>query len=187
MLPEVESSCGDNWSANRLYLGMKSNNSLHTYEYLDFPMSPERCDVKPGEHNSWTGSPSLLNGLSKNHGVFSRTKFNTKVESLEPTQEGGWSVMSECEDGKKTFETKKVVVATGLTSKPNFPVYSGAETFGAPPFHTKDCCRNGETIKTAECVVIFRGAKSAMDVAYAYAVEGVQVDLVVRPDGKDPV
>ena len=78
-----------------------------------------------------------LTDSSKNHGVFSRTKFNTKVESLEPTQQGGCSVMSECEDGKKTFETKKVVVATGLTSQPNFPVYSGAETFGALYFHTK--------------------------------------------------
>lgn len=38
-------------------------------------------------------------------------------------------------------------------------------------------------MKTAKEVVIVGGAKSAYDVAYAYAVEGVKVHLVVRENG----
>lgn len=42
-------------------------------------------------------------------------------------------------------------------------------------------------MKTAENAVVIGGAKSAYDVAYAYADAGAKVDLVVRPDGQGPV
>lgn len=127
-----------------------------------------------------------MTDYAKKFGVFKRTKFNTKVESLEPVSDG-WKITTASDDGSGLLQTKKVIVATGLTSQPNFPQYPGAETFEGPYFHAKEFCRNGETVKTAREAVVVGGAKSAYDVAYAYASEGVRVHLVVRENGNGPV
>lgn len=105
---------------------------------------------------------------------------------MEPAG-NGWKIQALSEQGPDTLECRKIIIATGLTSQPNFPQYPGAETFDAPYFHAKEFCRNGETVKTAKEVVIVGGAKSAYDVAYAYAVEGVKVHLVIRENGNGPV
>ena len=99
----------------------------------------------------------------------------------------GWKLTTSSGESFESLETKRIIIATGLTSQPNFPQYPGAETFEVPYFHAKDFCRNGETVKTANEVVVVGGAKSAYDVAYAYAAEGVKVHLVIRESGNGPV
>lgn len=137
LILEAESSCGGTWSAGRLYPGLKSNNLLDTYEYPDFPMTPEVYGVQPGEHIPGQVLHRYLTDFAKKFGVYSRTKFNTRVESLEPTSEGGWHLSTTSNGITEKLQTKKVIVATGLTSQPNFPSYPGAETFDAPYFHAK--------------------------------------------------
>lgn len=150
-------------------------------------MLPEVYSVQPGEHIPGQVLHRYLTDFAKKFGVYSRTEFNTKVESLEPTKDGGWSIAASSNEKVEVIGAKKVIIATGLTSQPNFPQYPGAETFGAPYFHAKDFCRNGDTVKTAKNVVIVGGGKSAMDIANSYAAEGSHVDMIIRPDGKGPV
>ena len=208
LVVEAESSCGGTWSTDRLYPGLKSNNLLDTYEYPDLPMSTEVYGVQAGEHIPGKVLHRYLTDFAKRFGIYSRTKFNTKVESLQPTSEGGWLISITSSGTADKVETKKVIIATGLTSQPNFPAYPGAETFEAPYFHAKgeysqllshegtaiglhncfqDFCRNGDTVKTAKNVVIVGSGKSAMDAANAYAAEGAHVDIVIRQNGKGPV
>lgn len=139
-----------------------------------------------GQHIDGTVLHRYLTDFAKRFGVYQRTRFDTTVESLEPT-EHGWRLTVTSEDGKASLEAKKVIVATGLTSQPNFPQYPGAETFEAPFFHVKEFCTHGNTVNTAGEVVVVGGAKSAYDVAYAYAVQGVKVHLVIREKGNGPV
>jgi cation diffusion facilitator CzcD-associated flavoprotein CzcO len=150
-------------------------------------MAPDVYGVQPGEHIPGTVLHRYLTDFAKKFGVYGRIKFNTKVESLEPTADGGWRLSTTSDGASETFETKKAIIATGLTSQPNFPAYPGAETFEASYFHAKDFCKNGDTVKTAKNVVIVGGGKSAMDAAYAYAAEGVHVDMVIRENGNGPV
>lgn len=184
---EAESSCGGTWSENRLYPGLKSNNLHGSYEAPDFPMIPENYGITHDDHIPGTVLNKYLTDFAKKFGVYTRTRFNTKVESLEPTSDGGWKLETVANEKPKTIHTKKVIVATGLTSQPNFPSYPGAETFNAPYFHAKEFCRQGDTINTAKRAVVVGGAKSAMDVAYAYADKGVEVDMVIRPNGNGPI
>ena len=137
MVLEAESSCGGTWSANRLYPGLKSNNLLDTYEYPDFPMPTEVYGVQAGEHIPGHVLHRYLTDFAKKFGIYSQTKFNTKVESLQPTSDGGWLLNTTSNGTADKFETKKIIVATGLTSQPNFPAYPGAERFEAPYFHAK--------------------------------------------------
>lgn len=152
-------------------------------------MLTEVYGVKPGEHIPGPTLHRYLTDFAKKFGVYSRIQFSTKVESLQSSTGGGWiiSTSPKSQRGEQRIETRKVIIATGLTSQPNFPSYLGSETFDAPYFHAKDFCRNGETVKTAKNAVVVGGAKSAYDVAYAYSENGVNVDLVVRPNGNGPV
>ncbi|KXT15400.1 hypothetical protein AC579_2214 [Pseudocercospora musae] len=184
---EAESSCGGTWSENRLYPGLKSNNLHGSYEYPDFPMVPENYGITHDDHIPGRVLHRYLTDFAKKFGVFSRTRFHTRVESLEPTPDGGWKIETTAGEKQSTVYSKKVIISTGLTSQPNFPQYPGAETFKAPYFHAKDFCRRGDTIKSSKKAVVVGGAKSAMDVAFAYANEGVEVDMVIRPSGNGPV
>lgn len=110
-------------------------------------MAPEVYGVQPGKHIPGQVLHRYLTDFAKKFGVYGRTKFNTKVESLEPSADGGWVISTTSGGLDEKLQTKKVVVATGLTSQPNFPAYLGAETFDAPYFHAKDFCRNGESVE----------------------------------------
>ena len=159
-----------------------------SYEYPEFPLIPENYGITHSDHIPGRVLHKYLTDFAKKFGVFTRTRFNTRVESLEPASDGSWNIHT-VTNGKdaKILHSKKVIVSTGLTSEPNFPQYPGKEAFDAPYFHAKDFCRRGDTIKSSKRAVIVGGAKSAMDVAFAYANEGVEVDMVIRPSGNGPV
>lgn len=149
-------------------------------------MTPEVYGVKPDEHIPGEVLHRYLTDFAKKFGMFSRTQFKTKVQSVEATP-NGYNVTVSTKKGQQVLETKKLIIATGLTSEPNFPQYPGKEDFGGPYFHAKDFRGNDSTVKTAEHVVIVGAGKSAFDAAYAYADAGVHVDMVVRQNGKGPV
>ncbi|KAH7141722.1 putative dimethylaniline monooxygenase [Dactylonectria macrodidyma] len=183
---EAANTCGGTWSEDRLYPGLKSNNMCGSYEYPDFPMD-ESYGVKYGDHIPAATLHQYLTDFAKRFGVFERTHFNTKVDTIEPGEAGGWSLAVSSGKGNELIETKKLILATGLTSQPNLPTYAGQETFKPPLFHAKDFCIHGDTVKTSRRAVVVGAGKSAYDCAYAFATEGAQVDLVVRPTGQGPV
>ncbi|KAH8729899.1 putative dimethylaniline monooxygenase [Ilyonectria robusta] len=187
---EAENSCGGTWSKDRLYPGLKSNNLWGSYEYADLPMSEDIYGVKPGEHIPGAILHRYLTDFAKKFGVFERTKFNTKVDGVKATDDGGWEIEVSAKAGgaQETFQTKKLIVATGLTSQPNMPSYPGQETFTSRLFHAKDFCTQSDTVNTCKKTVVVGGGKSAFDCAYAFASTGdTQVDLIIRPTGQGPV
>lgn len=188
LIVESASTVGGTWSQDRLYPGLKSNNMYGSYEFPDFPMAEEIYGVKPGEHIPAAVLHQYLTDFSKTFGIFERTAFNTKVESAEPTNNGGWVLTTSSDSGARVLRSAKVVVATGLTSQPNVPSYPGQQSFTAPFFHAKDFCRNSGIVKTAKRAVVVGGGKSAYDCAYAFATEaGAETHLIIRPTGQGPV
>lgn len=185
---DSSSTCGGTWSQDRLYPGLKSNNMYGSYEFPDFPMDESIYGVKPGEHIPAAVLHRYLTDFAHAFGVFERTRFNTKVERVEPSDTGGWTLAVSGGSGAPVIGTEKLIVATGLTSQPNIPSYPGQETFTAPFFHAKDFCNNSNTIQTAKRAVVVGGGKSAYDCAYAFATEaGAETHLVIRPTGQGPV
>lgn len=184
---ESASTCGGTWGADRLYPGLKSNNMVGSYEYPDFPMSEEVYGVKPDTHIPAATMHRYLTDYAHHFGVFGRVQFNTTVNTVEPGSDDGWTLTIDSGFGPSTLHTKRLVLATGLTSLPNMPSYTGQESFNGPVFHARDFHRKADTLTTCKRVVVVGGAKSAFDVSYAYVQAGVQVDLVIRPDGNGPV
>ncbi|KAJ1328050.1 dimethylaniline monooxygenase (N-oxide forming) [Microdochium nivale] len=194
---EAEQSVGGTWSKDRLYPGLKSNNLWGSYEYPDFPMSEAKYGVGYGQHIPAAVLHRYLTDFAKKFGVFERTRFQTKVTAIEANEaSGGWRVHTvSIGDGNgatkgetSVLETDKLIVASGLTSEPNLPRYNGQDTFTSEFFHAKDFCRKADVVKTAKTAVVVGGGKSALDCAYALAVEGgATVHLVIRPRGDGPL
>lgn len=157
---------------------------IGSYEYPDFPMG-EAYGVKPNSHIPAATLHRYLSDYARRFGVFERVVFNTTVETIERHVDG-WVVNTSCAKGSAALGTRRLILATGLTSTPNFPSYPGQESFGGPLFHVKDFLNHGDVDKSQNVVVV-GGAKSAFDVAFAYAQAGAHVDLVIRPDGNGPV
>ncbi|CAG8251048.1 unnamed protein product [Penicillium salamii] len=181
---EAASSCGGTWAKHRLYPGLKSNNMAGSYEYPDFHMS-EAYGVKPDSHIPAATLHRYLTDYARHFGVFERVIFNTVVGTIERCV-ASWVVNTSSEAGTAALRTKRLILATGLTSTPNMPSYPGQDSFNAPFFHAKDFQEHSSFDSSKEIVVV-GGAKSAFDVAFAYAQARVRVNLVIRPEGNGPV
>ncbi|KAK7227794.1 hypothetical protein V2G26_015797 [Clonostachys chloroleuca] len=184
---EAAESCGGTWSKNRLYPGLKSNNMIGTYEFPDFAMMEDKYCVKPNNHIPGATLHRYLTDFAKHYGFFEQIQFNTAVNLVDRNGNGGWRLSVSSPDGNQTYETKKLILATGLTSTPNFPKYKGANDFEGPFFHAKDFCKEAPRLQNIKNAIVVGGAKSAYDVAYALVQDGAEVDLIIRPNGNGPV
>ena len=187
VLLEAASSVGGVWATHRLYKGLKSNNMLGTYEYSDFPMDEETFGVKPGQHIPGDIVQKYLVAYAEHFKFLDRIRLNHQVESAERKLDGSWQLNVSHDDFALVIETKKLIVATGITSQAYLPTFKGQETFGAPLFHCRDMLQHeNEVFKSGERVTVFGGTKSAWDAAYACATAGMKVDLVIRESGHGP-
>lgn len=184
---EAGATVGGVWAEHRLYPGLKSNNMLGTYEYSDFPMDEATYGLKKGQHIPALVLHQYLTNYAHHFGFFERIRFNSKVKTVEPGKDGTWILNVGTENGESQVFTKRLIVATGLTSEAFVPTIPGSETFGAPLFHTRHFRNHEDTLKTVQSVTVVGGAKSAWDAAYAYASQGATVNMIIRSKGQGPV
>lgn len=69
-----------------------------------------------GEHIPGVVLHAYLTAFAKKFDVFERTHFSTRVESLEPMNEGGWTVVTSSPDGEQVLQTNTIIIATRPTS-----------------------------------------------------------------------
>lgn len=158
---------------------------LGTYEYSDFPMDTETYGVKPGEHIPGQVVYRYLCDYAIKTGVYGRIRFGAKVVSASRIDEG-WELRLESGD---LLATKRLVVATGLTSEPFVPTFPGAELFSKTGLlaHSRDFKKHANRLfHDCGSVTVLGGSKSAWDIAYACATRNVPVNLVIRESGQGP-
>lgn len=163
---------------------------LGLLEYSDFPMDEATFGVGPGQHIPGEIVHSYLHQYARRFGVYDKIRFSTRVLSAESLRDEGWRLRTRSGSSSEAVEssllTRKLIVATGLTSDPNMPKLPGSESFGSPLFHTRDFRQHATTLESVQNVVVLGGAKSAWDAVYLYASRGVHVDMVIRQSGKGP-
>ncbi|PHH61339.1 hypothetical protein CDD81_473 [Ophiocordyceps australis] len=186
---ESQSSLGGTWADDRLYPGLKSNNLLGTYEYPDFPMDPATFGVARGQHIPGTVINSYLKAYAAKFGIDGLVRLETRVLAAEHREQGGGWILTVAQPngaGDARILTRRLVVATGLTSEPFVPQFVGQESFGGRIFHGKQFQENRDTLETAKSVVVLGGSKFAWDAVYAYATAGVEVNWIIRASGHGP-
>jgi hypothetical protein len=183
---------GGVWAKHRLYKGLKTNNTTGYYEFSDFPMDKSTYGVKTGGHIPGHVVNRYFEDYVEHFKLADKIRLNYKVDSAEHHVDGTW-IVTATQRGKEaavisSIATRKLIVATGLTSEPYMPKFDGQASFEASLLH----CRyfldyESDILQAGKRVTVFGGAKSAWDVAYACATSGVQVDWVIRASGHGPV
>lgn len=179
---DSQASLGGTWADERLYPGLKTNNLLGTFEYPDFPMDTATFGIESGQHIPGLVVNRYLKAYAEQFGIADRIQLRIKVRSAEHHDKtGGWTLSLEDASGNQTsVKALRLIIATGLTSDPFLPHFSGQESYGGKIFHGRYFKQNSDTLYTAKNSTIFGGTKFAWDAVYAYATSGVTVDWVIR-------
>lgn len=194
LILEKHKTLGGTWSEERLYPGLRTNNMLGTYEYSDFPMETKIYGVKPGEHIPGYIVHEYLDAYATKFGIASKIRYQTEVKTAEQSSDGGWLLTttnttanaSESPEQSQVY-TRKLIIATGLTSQPSKAELPGMDQFDRPSFHTRDFRQHADVLKQTQTVAILGGNKSGWDAAYEFATAGVQVEWIIRESGHGPV
>lgn len=186
-------SIGGVWAKERLYPGLKTNNLLGSYEFSDFPMSPDRFkEVQRGLHIPGTVVHDYLTQVADHFNLTARTRLETRIESAELKENGEWLLKVSSAAAKGSNPTtynivaEKLVIATGLTSEPFVPQYPGQGDFQGNVFHSLELKARAKDIEAAKDVVVLGGNKSAWDACYSAVIAGARVRMVMRPTGGGP-
>lgn len=70
---------GGVWAEERFYDGLRTNNLKGTYEYLDYPMSPELFGVKPGEYMTGPVMYKYLSSYAEALGIKDKIRLRHTV------------------------------------------------------------------------------------------------------------
>lgn len=126
-----------------------------------------------------------LQTYAEDHDVLSRIRFNTFVEAVERSDHG-WRLRFK--DTDDTVETKKLLVATGVTSIPRFPTLDDNDN-SVPLIHSRDLGSEWQALDSEKVqeVVVLGAAKSAYDAVYLLIKMGKRVSWVIRPHGAGPL
>jgi dimethylaniline monooxygenase (N-oxide forming) len=177
---------GGVWSPKRLYPGLLANSPVGLYEFSHLSMVNEKhpwYQLLPG-----TYVQEYLEAYTRKFDLFSRTRFGTKVLSARrrgPGKNSGWIVETDQGD---TLECDKLVVATGLYSKPRIPDID-MSTYTGVSIHQHGLGRNHEALRAdplIENVVVVGAAKSALEACNVFLPhmnpdKKHTVNWVVRP------
>lgn len=125
-----------------------------------------------------------LRAFVEEFGLYSLVRFNTKVGTIEKMNENGWLVtsMGSSKGGDASNSqilTRKLILATGLFSEPNMPVFRGADDFEVPLFHIKDLAAQKEMVRNANRMTVLSASKSGYDAAYMAASSSVEMDWII--------
>ena len=151
-------------------------------------MNTDGFDLKddhvPGEHVN-----EYLHSYATRFDLLKHMRFNCSVSSAVDNGSLGWTLMVDDEASPPTarrIETKRLIIATGLTSEPLMPKLPGKETFHAPIYHTSQFAKAEKGLGPYKKITLLSGAKFSWDIACAYASAGVSVDWIIRESGHGP-
>ncbi|ETN44616.1 uncharacterized protein HMPREF1541_10286 [Cyphellophora europaea CBS 101466] len=183
-------SIGGVWAKERLYPGLKTNNLVGSYEFSDYALDPARYGLKPGQHIPGTVVHSYLSDFALHFNLMQHIRLNTYLETAELSATGSWLLTLTKTDPPShsgtTLTTRRLTLATGLTSLPNMPTFPAQDTFDRPILHSLHLRQSSRLISTATSVAVLGGNKSAFDTAYSAATSGSEVHMIMRPSGGGP-
>lgn len=193
ILLDSSSSIGGVWAKERLYPGLKTNNLLGSYEFSDFPMYTEKFGAIEGQHIPGVVVHEYLTQFASHFNLLHRIRLQHVVKSAELQDDGNWLLSVQRyypEDSGCTEEvqltTKRLVLATGLTSEPFVPEFVGKEIFNRLIMHSRELKQRTQDLASAKQVVVMGGNKSAWDTCYSAAMAGASVHMLMRPSGGGP-
>ena len=153
------------------YRSLTTNTSARMMAFSDFPMPhalpefPARADVL-----------QYLNDYADHFNLRSCIQFNTCVETVEPADDGGWTVHLAGSSLPQHFDA--VVVASGFYREPRWPSLPGLDTFRGRVMHSG--AYQGPEPFAGQRVVVIGAGSSGSDIAAEVSTTAAQVELAAR-------
>ena len=181
---DASNSPGGVWSKSRLYPGLLANSPSALYEFSDLSMKGE--DHKSYVLISGEDVQEYLERYAKFRGLYGKIRFGVYVVKVRRrgglrVPNSGWLI--ETSTGE-TMECDKLIVATGLHSKPKMPSISQESYTGVASIHSRDLGKRHESISSdanVQSVVVVGGCKSAIEACSLFLTAGKRVHWIVRP------
>lgn len=117
-----------------------------------------------------------------------RIVFDFSVSTMEKEKDI-WIVHSQPRDQRpaRSFRSRKLMIATGMTSEPNMPTLPAQSEYSGQIIHQKNFGRSSILSNPSITRVAVLGAgKSAADMVYAAAKAGKKVSWIIRQSGNGP-
>lgn len=190
LILDDKKTIGGVWAKEKLYPGLRTNNQLGTYEFSDFPMH-EGFGVKKGQHIPGIAIHEYLNQYAEKFNLLKRIAFQKLVDTVEQIPEG-WRLRLTCLNTNEVlyYTCSKLMVATGLTSRPSNVHFDGSESFEKPIIQFASLAEKGSQLladSSIKHVTVFGGGKAASDAVYLFGKGGKSVTWVIRKSGYGPL
>ncbi|RMZ87300.1 hypothetical protein DV736_g5479, partial [Chaetothyriales sp. CBS 134916] len=181
---------GGVWAQENLYPGLRTNNLRGAIDFADFPMH-DGFGVPDGKQVPAEVMHEYLKQYAQKWDILRRIEFETFVDEITRLDgRVGWNVRVKSANGQsQDWQTRKLVVATGVSHRPHRPQLPDADKFEAPIIHSAEMGKLAGPILSdpdVKVVALLGGAKSAYDAAHMAATAGKQVEWIVRKSGKGP-
>ncbi|KKY16303.1 putative flavin-binding monooxygenase-like family protein [Phaeomoniella chlamydospora] len=176
---------GGVWSTPRLYPGLLAHSPNGLYEYSDFSMVDAEhpdYDLIPGPQVQ-----TYLEAYAKHFNVYDKIRFGVTVKHVHrrPNAEAEtrWDV--ETSTGE-TLTCDKLIVASGLYSKPHLPDVAFSSVYQGISIHSKFLGQMHEQIardSKIKDIIVVGGCKSAIEAINVFldASPSKRIHWVVRP------
>jgi cation diffusion facilitator CzcD-associated flavoprotein CzcO len=146
--------------------------------------------IKKGEHMTGEAMHQFYKRYAQKWDILKRIDFETQVIDISRLEsQPGWNVKVLKPSGEHVMQTKKLIIATGVTNRPHVPSITGSGQFDGPIVHSGELGkRSGLIVKDPDIkvVTVLGGGKSAYDAVYLAASAGKEVEWVIRKSGKGP-
>jgi cation diffusion facilitator CzcD-associated flavoprotein CzcO len=127
---------------------------------------------------------------AQKHDILSRCRLGTEAVSVERA-EAGWNILIRPADDADaeldTLRCNKLIVATGLNSRPRIPEYDLSK-FDGISFHALEVGKRYPELlsEKVQQVTIIGGHKSALEAVGTCAQSGKKVEWLINKDGSGP-
>jgi len=169
---------GGVWSASRRYPGVSTQSTKAQYELSDFRMPKSFPEWPSGEQvQQYFESYAAHNELTPD------IHLRTEVDRVSQGADGRWTVATHPVGGTQTSSATYdgVVIANGVFSEPNRPVFVGAREFVAAggQILAGSELQSEDEAKDKHVIVVGYG-KSACDVTVAVSDVAASTDVIAR-------
>ena len=111
-----------------------------------------------------------------------RIRFGVEVQSVQK-HEFEWlvSIKNSTGDSTQILHTRKLIVASGLTSVPKMPILPGENNFGGPIIH-QETFGSSDVLSSSHIhdIVVLGGGKSSADIVYSAVKAGKTVSWILK-------
>jgi dimethylaniline monooxygenase (N-oxide forming) len=193
LILEKEDSVGGPWGRSRIYPGFWSQSGIRMSGFSDVPLTvPQNAevfnDIFEAKYVTDYLERYLDNHIYSDVPLRDRVVTEFAVSKVDKVRDI-WTVQGALTtDGvEQLFKTKRIIIATGMTSALRMPNFDGQEQFGGPILHQVHYGQFlSEQPSDHRKVAVLGAGKSAADMVYGLVKAGNEVHWIIRKSGKGP-